>query len=130
MQSIQVKHALSRLGTFYRSEKYMVKVHFIADLVTSEYGVGLLLDNHVNRPAYITPCLVKAMDQTGLSDPGNWGTEEERKLIDAYLKIRETHGQSPMTDAGKRAAVTRKYLDAGTISDERDSFNYVLSPKN
>jgi hypothetical protein len=124
VQSIEVQHALSRINTFYRSGGYRVKGHFIADLVTSEYGMGLLLDNHVNRPAYIKPCLVKAMDQTGLTSPQNWGTGAERRLINAYLKIRETHGRSPMTHAARRAAVTKRYLDTGIISDERGSFVY------
>ncbi len=126
VQSIEIEHALSRLATFYRSNAYRVKGYHIADLVTSEYGVGLILDNHVNRPGYIKPCLEKAMDETGLTDPSNWGTDEEHKLIDAYLKIRETHGRHPMTDAGKRAEVTRRYLDSGTISDERGSFTNDL----
>ena len=124
VQTIQIEHALSRISTFYRSNSYRVRGYFIADLVSSEYGVGLLLDNHVNRPAYIKPCLEKAMDQTGLANPQNWDAADERKLIDAYLEIRETHGRNPMTDAAKRAAVTRKYLDEGIISDERGSFQY------
>jgi hypothetical protein len=33
-----------------------------------------------------------------------------------------THGNSPTTDAEKRARVTRKYLTNGTISDRRGSF--------
>jgi len=49
---------------------------------------------------------------------------DEGKLIDAYLKIRETHGRYPLTDAAKRAAVTKKYLDNGIVSDERGSFQY------
>jgi peptidoglycan hydrolase-like protein with peptidoglycan-binding domain len=126
VQSVEIEHALSRLATFYRSNAYRVKGYHIADLVTSEYGVGLLLDNHVNRPAYVKPCLEKAMDRTRLSDPDGWGSEEEGKLIDAYLEIRETHGRYPMTHARKRAEVTRKYLVSGTISDERDSFVYDL----
>ena len=126
VQTIEIKHALSRINTFYRSRSYRVKGYFIADLVTSEYGMGLLLDNHVNRPGYIKPCLEKAMNQTGLSSPQNWDTADERKLIDAYLIIRETHGRSPMTDAAKRAAVTKKYLDDGIISDERGSFQYNI----
>ena len=126
VQSIEIEHALSRLANFYRSNAYRVKGHLIADLITSEYGVGLILDNHVNRPGYVKPSLEKAMDQTGLSDPIGWGTEEEGKLIDAYLKIRETHGRYPMTHARKRADVTRKYLDTGTISGERGSFVYDI----
>jgi len=96
--------------------------HQVSDLVTSEYGVGLILDNHVNRPAYVKKCLAKALAQTGLRNPGGWGTEEERKLIDTYLKIRVTYGGSPMTDAEKRARVTKKYLTNGIISDHRGSF--------
>ena len=124
VQSIEVQHALARINTFYRARGYRVKGYFVADLVTSEYGMGLLLDNHVNRPGYIRPCLEKAMDQTGLKRPQNWGTAAERRLIKAYLKIREIYGRNPMTHAAKRAAVTKKYLDNGTISDERGSFQF------
>jgi peptidoglycan hydrolase-like protein with peptidoglycan-binding domain len=126
VHSIEIQHALSRINTFYRAGGYRVKGYFIADLVTSEYGMGLLLDNHVNRPGYIKPCLEKAMDQTGLKSPPNWGTAAERRLINAYLKIRETHGRYPMTHAAKRAAVTKKYLDNGIISDERGSFQFNM----
>ena len=124
MQTIEIRHALSRINTFYRSNSYRVRGNFIADLITSEYGVGLLLDNHVNRPGYVKPCLDKALAQTGLANPQNWDTADERKLIGAYLAIREKHGRYPMTDAAKRAAVTRRYLDDGIISDERGSFQY------
>jgi len=127
VQSIEIQHALSRIHNFYRAGGYRIKGHYIADLVTSEYGMGLLLDNHVNRPGYIKPCLEKAMDQTGLSDPSDWATAEERQLIEAYLKIRETHGRYPMTDAAKRAAVTKKYLTNGIISDERWSFQFNMT---
>jgi len=122
VQTIEIQHALSRINTFYRSNSYRVNGSFIAELVTSEYGVGLLLDNHVNRPGYVKPCLEKAMAQTGLANPQHWDTADERKLINAYLVIRETHGRYPMTDAAKRAAVTRRYLEDGIISDKRGSF--------
>jgi hypothetical protein len=68
------------------------------------------------------PCCTKALKQTGLPDPRDWSSEEERKLIDAYLRIRVTHGRSPMTDAEKRDRVTKKYLTNGVISDRRGSF--------
>jgi len=126
VKSIQIQHALSRLNRFYKTDKVKVNGHFILDLVTSEYGVGLLLDNHVNRPAYVKPCIEKAMNLTNLKKPKNWGTAEERKLINAYLKIRETYGKYPMTDADKRADVTKKYLDKGIISDKRGSFKYNI----
>jgi len=123
VQAMEIKHALGRLDQFYDTDRYRVNDRYrVSDLVTSEYGVGLILDNHVNRPAYVKACLAKALAQTRLRDPEGWGTEEERKLIDAYAKIRVTHGRSPMTDAEKRARVTKKYLTSGTISDRRGSF--------
>ena len=125
IQEIEVHHALSRLKTFYNTDRYQVGAHRVSDLITSEYGVALILDNHVNRPGYVNGCLKKALSQTGLGDPKQWGTAEERRLIAAYLKIRETYQAGkvpPMTDAAKRAGVTKRYLDNGTISDVRGSF--------
>lgn len=126
VQSIQIQHAASRLNTFYRTNRFKVDDHFIADLITSEYGVGLILDNHVNRPGYVAPCLHAAIERSGLSDPQAWGTREELRLIEAYVDIRNSYGKSPMTDAAKRADVTRKYLKEGLISSERGSFQQVL----
>ncbi|MDQ1353730.1 MAG: hypothetical protein QG657_4037 [Acidobacteriota bacterium] len=34
------------------------------DLMTSQYGLALILDNHVNRPGYIAGCLGKALANT------------------------------------------------------------------
>ena len=123
VQSIEIQHALARIDTFYRSENYRVKKYFLSDLISSEYGVGLLLDNHVNRPGYLRVCLELAFDKANLPDPGGWGDAEEHELIAHYLKIRETYGKYPMTDAAKRARVTEKYLKNGIISDKRGSFN-------
>jgi hypothetical protein len=125
IRAMEIQHALSRINTFYRSKSYRPNGHYIADLITSEYGIGLLLDNHVNRPGYIKKCLEQALEETGLTEPENWTTDEERQLIEAYLKIRESYGKYPMTDAAKRAAVTKKYLDQGVISDERGSFEFT-----
>jgi peptidoglycan hydrolase-like protein with peptidoglycan-binding domain len=122
IQSIQILHALSRLDVFYSSNHYKINGHYISDLITSEYGIGLLLDNHVNRPGYVKPCLEKSLENTNLEKPQNWGTEEEAQLISEYLKVRAIYGRYPMTHADKRAAVTKKYLDKGTISADRHSF--------
>lgn len=126
VQSIQIEHASSRFQTFYRSASYRIDNYYIADLITSEYGMGLVLDNHVNRPGYVAPCLKSAMDRSGLGDPETWGTDEELKLIDTYLKVRNSYGKYPMTDAAKRAAVTRKFLENGIISAERGSFRQSI----
>jgi hypothetical protein len=104
VQAMEIKHALARLEQFYSNEGYVVDNRYrVSDLVTSEYDVGLLLDQHVNRPAHVAACLPRALKQTSLTDPAQWGTKEERELINAYLTIRVTYGNSPMTDAEKRA---------------------------
>ena len=123
VQAMQIKHALSRLDRFYSSRDCLVDdKYLISDLVTSEYGVGLVLDQHVNRPAHLAGCLSRALARTRLTDPGRWGTDDERELIDAYLDIRVSYGSTPMTDAAKRARITKKYVANGTISDRRGSF--------
>jgi len=123
IKAIEVEHALSRLKTFYWKMK--INGFPISDIITSEYGVGLILDNHVNRPGYVKPCIRKAMQQTGLMNPKTWGEAEEMKVINAYIKIRATYGGSPMTHANNRAAVTKKYVTNGTISTARNSFKYT-----
>ena len=123
IQAIQVEHALSRLKTFYwKANK--VKGKALAELITSEYGVALILDNHVNRPGYVYGCVKAAWEEAGLGDPNDWTSAEERALIEAYLKIRVDFGRQPMTHAEKRARNTKRYLNQGTISDERGSFKY------
>jgi peptidoglycan hydrolase-like protein with peptidoglycan-binding domain len=123
MQTVEVAHALSRLGTFYRSRNHQVAGHDIADIITSEFGVALILDNHVNRPAYVRPCLEAAVKKCEIeAAPGSWTTADERRVIDAYLTIRERYGRSPMTDARKRGQNTRRALARGVISGERGSF--------
>ncbi|MCU0285489.1 MAG: hypothetical protein MUF15_03720 [Acidobacteria bacterium] len=122
VQSLQVLHAAQRVGTFYRSENYKPNGFYISDLITSEYGTALVLDQHVNRPGYVTPSLTQAMNQAGLTNPRTWGKAEESRLLTEYIKVRATYGTNPMTDANKRAQTIGNYLRNGTISDERSSF--------
>lgn len=122
VMAIEVEHAFSRINNFYKSNNYKVNNYFVSDLVTSEYGVALLLDNHVNRPGYLAETLKQALKNTGLTDPTSWNTENEKLFLENYLEVRKTFGRSPMTDADKRAYVTKKYVTKGVISEERNSF--------
>ncbi len=126
VMAIEIEHAISRLKTFYWKSQYGVAGHPIAEIITSEYGVALILDNHVNRPGYVDNCLRLAVKEAGLDggNPRSWTTEQEMRVIDAYLGIRETYGKYPMTHAAKRAERTRRYLDSGRLSGQRGSFVY------
>jgi len=122
VQTAQIAHAASRIKTFYSSDHYKVKGYYISQIINSEYGVALILDNHVNRPGYIKGCLEQAINETGLQEPAGWKDEDEQRLINAYLKIRETYGHSPMTHAKKRGESIAKYRDNNILSDKRGTF--------
>ena len=91
--------------------------------VTSEAGVALLLDQHVNRPGHVPKTLAQAVDrlarERGTDDPTSWSDPDERELIEAYLALR---AGTNMTDSDKRAQVVLDTVSRGVISDRRGSF--------
>lgn len=128
IQAIEIEHAANRLKSFYWHESFRTQGHLLSELVTSEYGVALILDNHVNRPAWVDNCIGKAMEETGLSSssPKAWTTADEAKLLAAYLRIRTTYKAgkaSPMTHAEKRGKVVKGL----NLSEERGSFKFEVS---
>lgn len=74
IQAISLQHAFSRIAAFYRASSFQIHGNDVADIVTLEYGIALVLDNHVNRPAYIKPCLTKG------SGRGRLGEHRSQKL--------------------------------------------------
>ncbi len=124
VQATQILHAVNRINQFYFVKSSMLGGYALVDLITSEYGVALLLDNHVNRPGYVRGCVCEALERSDLTaeEMTRGGDEEERLLVKNYLDIRQTYGKHPMTDARQRAAVTRGYVVDGIISDRRGSF--------
>jgi hypothetical protein len=124
IQAAQILHAINRISQFYYVKSTRLDGYALADLITSEYGVALLLDNHVNRPGYVRSCVAEALSRSNLTaaDVAAGGDEEGRRVIKNYLDIRETYGKWPMTDARQRASVTRGYVVDGIISDHRGSF--------
>ncbi|MEM7373424.1 MAG: peptidoglycan-binding protein [Bacteroidota bacterium] len=129
VQAVEIEHAANRLKTFYWKDKFKANGFLLSELVTSEYGVALLLDNHVNRPGFVKKCIAKAMNQTGLSNPSGWTTQQEQDLLKAYLKIRETYQWTdpkvgPMTHAKKRGDLVTGLMKAGKMSGERGSFAF------
>ncbi len=134
VKNVQIKHALDRISSFLFNDNYrpLNKFH-IGDFITSEYGLCLLLDHHVNRPGHLMSFSIGRKDIIGQalkkarlhdSKPAEWGTKEEQKLIQAYLPLRYA---SSMTHSKERAAKIKNYLDKGLLSDER--FSYKSTPK-
>ena len=127
VRQVQVEHAAGRIDLFYR--KVAVRNRVIADYVTSEFGVALILDEHVNRPGHVNPppgqksTIGKAIDQfvseRGSDDPENFTDSDEGRLLDIYLQIRKG---TNMTDSEKRANTVGDAVNAGLASDKRGSY--------
>jgi LysM repeat protein len=124
VQAAQILHAINRINQFYFVKSSKLDGYALVDLITSEYGVALLLDNHVKRPGYLRGCVAAALERSNLTaeEMARGGDEEERRVIKNYLDIRQTYGRNPMTDARQRASVTRGYVVDGIISDGRGSY--------
>lgn len=126
VQSIEVKHALDRLRNFYWKDNFRVLGYGLNEVITSSYGVALLLDNHVNRPSWVAACIELAMTITGLTDsPNFWTDAEEERLLQEYLKVRAdytSNGYPPMTKARERARGMLADVRSGGLSTQRGSF--------
>jgi peptidoglycan hydrolase-like protein with peptidoglycan-binding domain len=130
VQLVQVRHAADRIHSFrFNPQHYQAADRYpLGELVTSEYGMCLILDHHVNRPGHLMRRAVggadligQALERAGLLDtpPQQWGTAEEARLIEAYLPLRAA---SSMTHGQERAERILGYASRGELSRERGSF--------
>jgi hypothetical protein len=123
VRRIQVEHAVSRLATFYSEPRKGIKGRLVSDYVRSEYGVALLLDQHVNRPGHVPATLRQGVDEleqhTDVAHPELWTDHEERELLDLYL---ERRAMTNMTDSVKRGDAIKSAVRQGVISERRGSF--------
>jgi hypothetical protein len=123
VRSCQVAQAADRISAFYRIKRAELGNHSIADFVSSEYGVALLLDQHVNRPGHVVQTVARSLAQYaangGARDPANWRDEDESRLLKIYLEQRK---QTNMTDSQKRADVVDASVRAGRLATGRNSF--------
>lgn len=123
MRRAQIALAISRLEAFYRVAIPGKAGHSAASYISSEYGVALLLDQHVNRPDHVPATLVTAIDgfiaKTKKKDPAKWTSGDESRVLAGYLTERNA---TSMTDSQNRADRTRAHVGAGRLSDKRGSF--------
>ncbi|PYJ70318.1 MAG: hypothetical protein DME76_05925 [Verrucomicrobia bacterium] len=116
----EVEYALARLNIFYRNPGKKIMGRLVADYVSSEVGVALLLDQHINRPGHVPVTLAEAVRDSidELGDPNDWVDDAERQLLERYLDLRH---RTTMTDSKKRAKQIQEL--AGTVvSARRGSF--------
>ena len=120
VRTVQIRHAMDRIQVFYDSPRHRIEGRPVSAYLSSEYGVALLLDQHVNRPGHVPKTLAEALTEIGNpKDPANWNDDDERNLIETYVDLR---ANTSMTHSDKRAQVIGDAVDAGVISDKRGSF--------
>lgn len=119
----EVEHAMDRVDLFFRCPECLINTRFVGDYVSSEYGIALLLDQHVNRPAHVPGTLARAVStlvaQLGADAPQGWQDSQEQKLLALYLQKR---AQTSMTDSDARAQKILAAVRAGLASDKRGSY--------
>jgi hypothetical protein len=111
-------HAAARIERFYRRAAAR---QTIADWLTSEFGVAMVLDEHVNRPGHVPGTLDDAIANlpAGTADPANWSTADEQLLIQLYVEVRNG---TNMTKPAQRADEITNCVNSGTLSDQRGSY--------
>lgn len=119
----EIEHAMSRLDLFFRCPRCLINTRFVGDYVSSEYGVALLLDQHVNRPGNVPQTLASAVaqlvQQLGADTPHAWQDAQEERLIALYLQQR---ARTTMTNSNERAQSILAAVNAGLASRNRGSF--------
>jgi hypothetical protein len=126
LRRAQVALAMSRVDAFYKVP-IPRRTSVVADYISSEYGVALLLDEHVNRPGHVPGTLLTAVDgylaKPGKGDPKTWTDADESAILVAYLAARLTAGRkSKMTDSQGRADKIQAHVTQGALSAKRGSF--------
>ncbi len=91
----------------------------VGQWLSSELGMALVLDEHVNRPGHVPGTLNAAIATLSSADPTSWTTADESALITAYLVKRAA---TNMTDSDKRAQSIQAAVARGDLSAERGSY--------
>jgi hypothetical protein len=123
VRGCQLALAASRIDGFLRRP---VGGRTVGNFMTSEYGVALVLDEHVNRPGHVPATLASAIAAlpTNAADPTRWGDSEEGDLIRRYVLARNA---TNMTDAANRATRIADCVRDGRLSAARGSFIAVVA---
>ena len=113
----ELVHAASRVQQFLEK---VTNGRTVGEWLTSEYGIALVLDEHVNRPGHVPATLGTAIGNLPPhQDPSQWGDADEAALIDLYIEARN---QTKMTNPQLRSANITGCVHDRTLSDARGSF--------
>jgi hypothetical protein len=114
----ELLHAAARIEQFHQKT---TAGRPLSEWLTSECGIALVLDEHVNRPGHVPGTLEDAIANLPdtAPDPTSWSTDDEKALVKAYIEARN---DTNMTKPAERASAIETCVNGGTLSDERGSF--------
>jgi hypothetical protein len=128
IRQVEIEHAMGRVDLFYRSARHQINGRPIADYLSSEYGVAIVLDEHVNAPAHVPGTLAGAVNQLiaegAPANPATWTDALEQKLVQTYIQRRNN---TRMTDPKGRADRITQAVAAGLASGKRGSYQDTLT---
>ncbi len=118
LRNCQIAHAANRTSDFL--DKAAAN-RPLREWLTSELGIALIFDEHVNRPGHVPRTLEQAI--AGLAedarDCARWTNGEERDLIARYLRVRNA---TNMTSSEERGRAIAAMVAKQKLSDARGSF--------
>lgn len=118
----QIRHAAARIDRF---DGVVILGHPLSHWLSSELGMALLLDQHVNRPGHVPRTIRETIE--GLiarhkvpDDPATWNQATERLVIDHYLDLRDGTSMTHSRTRGNNLIAAAK---AGRLNAARGSFS-------
>ena len=117
----QLSLAVSRIGRF---ADLAIQGQPVRQWLSSELGMAMLLDQHINRPGHVPATLDTALAALLTAgsvpkNPANWKQADEQLLIERYLTLR---ARTSMTSSQERAMRLFEQSHQGLLSVERGSF--------
>ncbi|UVO51134.1 N-acetylmuramoyl-L-alanine amidase [Sphingomonas sp. SUN019] len=118
LRTCQIAHAADRTADFLDKT---AASRPLREWLTSELGIALIFDEHVNRPGHVPKTLEQAI--AGLAEDARdctkWTNGEERDLIARYLRARNA---TNMTSSEERGRAIAAMVAKQKLSDARGSF--------
>ena len=136
VRKVEIDHTIRRIPLVRDAQSVKIGTtnYALKNIVKSQYGTALLLDEHTNRPFHVAyTSLITATIQQAVAalagvtggidlDPANWTDADELKLLNKYIEKRNARPDDRMTDTATRAQNMTDLADDGTLSKVRGSY--------
>ncbi len=130
VRECEIRYLNERILRVYNTALPSLPGKTIGEVVTSQYGMALLLDQHINRPSHFSGgnnfLINKAVGEYIAANPGlantlpSWTDSNEKALIAIYVAKRQSF--PAMTSSADRVNKIKAYITKIGLSESRHSF--------